>query len=140
MLIELLLVVGILGVLLGSALFLSLDIYKRHVLHTEQQILIGVLEKARSRAMNNISQSPHGVCFRDSHYILFQGDTCISNNPVNEYLPVHTHIAQMSDFDTRFPDIVFSQRYGTTSSVTIQMTDGVRPVNVTVNYEGTISW
>lgn len=138
-LVELLVVVGITTTLLGSALFMGIDSYKRYAFHAEQQVVVSVLEKARSRSLNNIQQSAHGVCFKGSHYVIFQ-DACVANGPANEYIPANMFIARQSHFDTLFPTILFGQVTATVSPTTIEIRDGIRVANIVINYEGTITW
>lgn len=136
---ELLVVTGMMTVLIGVGLFMSIDAYKKYVFRAEQHLVVSVLEKARSRAINNIHQSPHGVCFQESKYVIFRG-VCIADNPTNEYIAANKLIARHSRFETLFPVIFFTQITATTTPVVIQVKDGVRVADISVNYEGTISW
>lgn len=138
-LVELLVVVGITTILLGSALFMGIDSYKRYAFHAEQQLVVSVLEKARSRSINNIQQSSHGVCFQGSNYVIFRA-VCVANDPANEYIPANTFIARQSHFDTLFPTILFGQVTATATPTSIELRDDVRVANIVVNYEGTIVW
>ncbi len=138
-LVELLVVIGITTILLGSALFIGMDSYKRYVFHAEQQILVSVLEKARSRALNNIHNSAHGVCFQGSQYVIFR-NACVVNDPTNEYVTANNFIAKKSHFDTLFPIVLFEQLTATSVPTTIEIKDDVRIANIFINYEGAITW
>lgn len=138
-LMELLVVASMVTMLFGSTFFIGIDSYKRYVFRTEQQIVVSVLEKARSRAMNNIHQSAHGVCFHGLNYVIFRS-ACVANDPMNEYIPANKLIAQSSNFDTLFPIVLFSQSTVTTTPVKIEITDGIRIADIVINYEGTILW
>lgn len=139
-LLELLLVIGLLTVLLGSTLFMSVDTYKKYLLYTEQRIVVAILEKARSRAINDVHTSSHGVCFYDEQYLLFEGTSCAVDETVSEHIMANKIVAQKSSFASTFPSIVFSQVAATATPVTIEMTDGTSVVYITVNYEGAIAW
>src|SRR5690242_12740236 len=72
-LIEMLVAMAVLAVVIKLGLFLSLDFYKGTSYRSEKDVIISVLQKARSQSMNNIDQVQHGVHFTDPlKYIIFQ--------------------------------------------------------------------
>lgn len=140
-LIEIVVVIAILGMILVFGLITTMDSFKRSTLQTEQSTLVSALEKARSRAMNNINESKWGVCFLTPNYVIFQGTTCAPAS-TNELISANANIANLSDFSNpaKFPAIIFSQLSGNTTGATIHMTDGIKSAITTINYEGTINW
>jgi len=135
-LIEILIVTAILVILFGMGLFMSFDFYRSFLIHSERDLLVGVLEKARNRAMNNIGESPHGVHITSSSYILFQGTAYASANPDNEPITSNPAITKAG-----LTDIVFSQLSGdpdTTGSITLQ--SSARTDIININDEGAIGW
>lgn len=135
-LIEILIVTAIVVILFGMGLFISFDFYRSFLSNSERDLLVGVLEKARNRAMNNINQSPHGVHIASSSYILFQGSVYAPASPSNEPITSNTAITK-----TGITDVVFSQLSGdpdTTGSITLQSSARTDVINI--NDEGTIEW
>lgn len=135
--IELILAIGILSILVGFGLVISLDFYRQEVLSAERDNVVSMLRRARNEAQNNINQSNHGVFFGSSAYTIFQGGSYAARNP---------------DFDENFPkssgitigglsEIVFNSLDGGSNvSGTISLSNGVKNVNIFANYEGRIDW
>lgn len=138
-LVEVLVVIGITGMLLGLGASMGLDAYRVYSFRAEQERVVSILEKARSRAINNIHQTVHGVCYQDFDYIIFEGVACVPG-ATSEHVQANKAIARASNFSTKFPVIIFSQLTGTTTMVQVRLTDGVRSEDMQVNYEGTIIW
>ena len=71
---EIIIVIAMFGALLALGLFMSMDAYRGFSFRSEEDTVVSLLQKARSRAMNNMNQTPWGVCWRDdtgqpgSHY------------------------------------------------------------------------
>ncbi|MDP3741155.1 MAG: prepilin-type N-terminal cleavage/methylation domain-containing protein [bacterium] len=132
-LIEVIIGMGILATIAAFGLFISMDVYRGNSFHTERNIIISILQKARSRAVNNINQISHGVCFQSGNYVIFEGPTCPGTNP--ETFP------RGSSVSSTWPsEIVFDQLTGNTIGGSITITDGARTSIVTINNEGRISW
>lgn len=75
-LIETLISIGILALLGGLGLVIGIDSYKSSSFRSEKIIIVSTLQKARSRAMNNIDEQKHGVHFQTTpsvKYIIFEG-------------------------------------------------------------------
>ena len=53
-LMEVLVVIALLGVIFSLSVFISLDTYRGSSFRNERDTLVGVLQEARSEAMNNI--------------------------------------------------------------------------------------
>jgi len=134
-LIEIIVVIGILGIILGLGSFVGFDSIKRNYFRAEVDTVVTALEKARSRSMTNLYETTHGVCFIAPNYIVFRGKDCVVS-ATSETIPGNENITV-----TFTPSVVvFSQLAGTTTPATIHITDGVKSTDITINYEGTINW
>ena len=139
-LIEILVVMSIIGAIMSLGLLFDFNSFRGYYFRSERSTIVSVLERARSRSMNNYFGSTHGVCFISPNYIIFKGNSCNTGNPDNELIPANQNIFTSSDFATTFPTLVFSQLAGTTTGGTIHLTDGLRSGDIIINNEGAINW
>ncbi|MFH0890962.1 MAG: GspH/FimT family pseudopilin [Candidatus Liptonbacteria bacterium] len=135
-LIELLLVVGITIILVGMALPVGLDFYNQYLLVANRDNLVQVLRKARSEAMANINQKPHGVAFLPNQYVLFQGDSYLGRDVLWDQTYDYSGAVNVSST----PEIVFSQLEGASVSSTINLSDSGDTLDILINNAGYISW
>lgn len=141
-LIEVMVVIGIFSLILLFGLVIDLGSLKRNTFRGEQSTLVSVLQKARSRSMNNMFGVTHGVCYIAPNYVIFRTATCDLSG-VNERVPADTNIASLSNFATTLSPanaVIFDQLTGKTAAVTINMTDGIKSADIKINNEGTINW
>ena len=142
-LIELIVVVAIIGVIVGFGMIADLGAFRSDTFRAEESTIVAALEKARSRAMANMFDMVHGVCYIAPDYVIFRG-TCVPGASTNELIPANTVIATASDFSNpaKFPSIIFDRLAGTVASapVDITVTDGVKTEHIIINDEGTINW
>ncbi|HEY4498247.1 MAG TPA: prepilin-type N-terminal cleavage/methylation domain-containing protein [Candidatus Paceibacterota bacterium] len=80
-LIEVVITMAILAIIGGLGLFVSTDFYRGYILRTERDTLVSILQRQRSRALNNVSDSHHGVFLETDQYTVFQGNSYASRNP-----------------------------------------------------------
>lgn len=106
-LIEILIVIGILGILAGTGLVFSFDSYRGYLFRAEYTGVTHILSIARNRAINNFNESPHGVKFEPDSYVLFRGSTYSASDPNNEEYPKSQNFS-ITGIDT----IVFEQLSG----------------------------
>ena len=133
-LVEILVVIAIFTLLIGLGLFMSMEAYRGFSFHSEQDTVVSVLQKARSRAMANIDQTAWGVCYISPNYVIFKGSTCtVAGSDLIPANPSVT-IAGLSG------GIIFSQLAGTSTGGVITVTQNNRVSTTTINYEGTIIW
>lgn len=133
--IEIIIAIGLLALLTGLGLFLSFDFYRGYSFRYEERMLISMLQKARSMAINNIEQMPHGVRFETDHYIFFRGSAYDIHDPQNATIPFGTGVTA-----TGTVQFIFQQLSGNTSTGTIRLTDGTKNADITINNEGAIIW
>lgn len=134
-LIEILIVIAIFSVLISLGLFMSMETFRGTLNRSERDIVVNLLQKARSRALANIQQASWGVCYIAPEYIIFRGSECISGLPTNETVPANT--ANSIVFSS---PIVFSQLSATTTGGSITITQNGRTAAIIVNQEGMIDW
>lgn len=135
-LIEVLVVMSILIFILSLGLFVTFDAYRGYIFRSERFVVISVLEKARSRAINNYHQTPWGACYDSvgNQYIIFQNSNCATGGR-NEAIP-----ASSVATTTGFSAIVFSQLSGTTTGISFKISNGISSSTISINTEGTINW
>ncbi|MDP1689244.1 MAG: prepilin-type N-terminal cleavage/methylation domain-containing protein [bacterium] len=136
-LIEVLVVISIFTMLLGIGLFFSFDFYRGYQISTERDIAVGILEKARSRAMSNIFESSHGVHVEQGQYVIFRGNIYVVGAGTNEVIPGNATISK-----NPMPyDIVFAELTGLPDIAgNLTLSDGVNIKIITINNEGRIDW
>ena len=117
-LIEILVVVAIFTILASLGLFMTMDAYRATSSRSERDIVVSLLEQARSRAMNNYEGTTWGVCYLAPNYEIFSGNDCAAGSS----------------------RIIFSQLAGTTTAIDIPITQNGRTDIISINHEGTINW
>jgi len=136
-LIEVLIVIAILGGLAGLGLFVSIDFYKSYAFHSERNIVVSVIQKARSQSLANINESKHGVYFGTNNYVIFQGGNYASRNAT------YDEIIQANSLVTHsgLTEIVFDQLSGNPAATgSIILSDGLRSSMISIENEGRIDW
>ncbi len=136
-LIEIVIVVGILGLVLALGLFMSLDSYRGFLNRSEVSTVVSILLRARSHAVNNVYQAGWGVCYIAPNYILYRGTACATGLTTNETLPANqgATIAGLAA-----PGVRFSALDGTTTAATITVVQNGKTSTITLNNEGRIDW
>lgn len=150
-LIEVLVVLGILVVLFGFGAALGLDAFRRYAFHNERDLLVAVMQKARSQSVSNLCLGagctggrPHGVNFTSGGYTLFQGpsyaarDAGVDENYQTSY--------SINFSPSSFSEVVFHQLAGSASTTPVNvwnldLSDTAGETStITVNSEGRIFW
>lgn len=134
-LLEIIVVIAIFSVLITLGLFMSMDTFRGTNHRSEESTVVSLLEKARSRALANIYQTPWGVCYIAPEYVIFRGTSCTALLSTNETIPAS--VANPAIFSA---PIVFSQLSATTTGGTVTIVQDERISTITINYEGTIDW
>src|ERR1044072_4262622 len=79
-LIEILITIGLIGLIAALGLFISLNFYKNYSFRSERNVIVSILQKARSQSMDNIDEQRHGVHFFINGgkltYLLFECSGC----------------------------------------------------------------
>lgn len=136
-LIELVVVIAVSVVVFGFAFGVGSNFYGNQALIAERDSVLNLLRRARTKAMNNVGQSDHGLYIATTTYVVFEGSS---------------YAARSQDFDEAFPrsngaaisgptEIVFTALEGASSvSGTISIASGKGQADISINREGRISW
>lgn len=136
-LIEVLIVLGLFGVLFGISLPISLDSYRSYILTSETKNLLSVVRRARSLAIANDHGISHGVSLESDRFILFQGSSFAGRDSAfDENYPRSPSVTI-----TGFDEIVFSQISGLPNvTTTITLKNDLNEQTISINEYGTIFW
>ena len=135
-LIEVMIGLGILFIIFGLGLFLSMDFYKTFSFKSDNHIAISTLHKARTQALSNINQKEHGVHFDNAGHTMtiFEGPTYIAGAATNETVSVNSNLT----ISPATADVLFEQLTGDSTMQVITISDGIKTLNITINDEGAI--
>ena len=136
-LIEILISVGILGVIFGASLFASLDLYRSYLFISQRNTLITMLEKARAQSQNGINGNAHGVEITPSNFILFSGESYgTRDTSLDVIFPVDDVIEKSGS-----SEVVFSAIDANVDAMhEIVLSDSKNSINFRINSEGGIDW
>lgn len=144
-LIELLTVMGLFSLIAGLALIMNLDDYRSFQFRDERNLLVTLLQKARSQAVNNVclgasctDGQPHGVHIESGKYVVFQGSTYNASSGINQNFDANNTMTATASS----PEVVFGQLSGQVAAdwtVTLQNQSG-KTVTIQVNKEGRIDY
>lgn len=138
MLVELLLALGLLALLFGFILSVSIPFYQRYTLYTERDIFVSELKKARAQAMYSTRNTAHGIYLATSSYTIFEGLSYASRTPAYDEV---RGLPSLITIQAPFSEIVFSPTAATTTaSGTITFATEIKSVGIEVNGEGRIDW
>jgi len=131
-LMEILIVISIVSIIAASGSALGTGLYRGSILEKENDFLISVLIEARSRALANLEQKPHGIYIDDSNFIIYSGEFDVESNS-NELFGRNQSIGV-----TPQPvNISFSQLSGDSNwQGSIILNDGERTRKIIINSEG----
>lgn len=146
-LLEVLIILGLIAVVGALGLIISLDDYRAFHMHNERDMVVAVLQKARSQAINNMcfgsgctDGKSHGVYFDHAgHYVIFQGASYgARDTAIDESIDAKDDAALI----TGSSEIVFAPLTGNVATtLTVTVTDVSGRISViTVEPEGRIWW
>lgn len=138
--IEIIVTTAIFSILVGLGVFMSVGAFRGSIHRSEDATIVSLLQRARSRAMANVSESEWSVCYIAPNYIIAKGASCTVGTARDKF-EANAGVAADSEFDTTFPTIVFEQLTGNTTPEEIVVKQGGRePVKISTNHAGTIIW
>lgn len=113
-LIELLLVITIGAILLALSAPLAFHAYQQQLVVDTSKQLEDTLDLARSYAVANLADAPHGVRLQTSQkrYILFQGESFATRNTAEDQIFTYPESVSIT---ASTPEAVFSRLYGTST-------------------------
>ena len=140
--IELLVTTAIAAMLIGLGLFMSMDFYRHTLVNDERDIVVSLLLKARERALVNLRQSEHGVCYDDPNYVLFRGSSYDSGAATNETVAAGSGVSVdgMDCEGGSANPVVFEQLSGDSASTTITIGQNGSDKVIYINDEGRVDW
>ncbi len=134
---EIVIGMAILVAIAGLAIGVDSNFYRTQSLVAERDSFSSALRTARSQAMNNLDQAPHGVYIASNQYTLFEGASYASRN--RDYDQVFNPSPGL--FISGPAEVIFSQLDGNSnSSGTIVISNGLSNLPIAINNEGRISW
>lgn len=139
-LLEVLVTLALLGIVLGLGIRSTFFPYSRANITGERDLIVALLSRARSRAMGNDSNVPHGFCYDAiGVYEVFRSP--YASNAKEEYGTKSASVI-VSGVPTcgSGNEIIFTQLSGTTSPAEIDLSQGDASTSIQVNNEGTILW
>jgi prepilin-type N-terminal cleavage/methylation domain-containing protein len=147
-LIEIIVVLGIVGLLVSMVVIANTKQYTRQLSSSEESVLITSLQRARSRSMSNINAIPHGVYFGtdacpssiyDYCYVIFEGEEFDDNPDTYEY--VEKNNAVVIDSSDADKVVIFEQLSGNLDTdVEITLTNFGEETTININTMGLINW
>lgn len=141
--IELLIVVGLIGIILSLGIVMDIGSLSRSSVIEERDLFVSlILTGARAHAIANIHESAHGVHIDNTlhQYILFEGTAFSQGNPSNRAIKFTSdHISVTT---TGGDDIIFTQLSGDVllgdGTVTFEGNNATQYVRI--NKVGQIDW
>lgn len=115
--IELLMVVGLIGIILAFGMVMDLGSIARSGVLQERDLFVSLLlTGARAQALANVGNTSHGIHIDNTHhrYILFEGDTYTegaANNRITPFTSEHITIEHSDDAE----NILFERLSGDVS-------------------------
>lgn len=140
-LVEILLVIGIFLLIAALSLGVGVDTARRATVASERTLLVELLERARSRAMNNIGETPHGVVVTTTDFVLFRGSVYSPSDTANELSPRASDMTVTGPTDpvlVRFAQLSGAVDAGEAGDIVLS--NGDQSLTVGINTAGRIDW
>ena len=130
-LVEIVITLGLLALLAGLGFFVTFGAYQGSVSRSEREVVVSLLERARSRAMANVEQSAWGLCYRAPNYILYKGTSCSADGE-------ETAVGAGTEIEGL--DVYFEELSGNSNGATISIRQNGRTEEILIDHAGAISW
>lgn len=136
-LIEILIVLALMSLAATVSILIGIDSISRSSAQSERDLAVTFLAAARTAALANVDQSPHGVHIGDDEFVLFSGALYDAANPLNRAYARESVIVVVGP-----EDVVFSPLSGAveTGAGTLTFTDAGQSATVDINAVGRIEW
>ena len=139
---EVLVVLGMFAIVAGFGLFVSMETFRGSNFHSDRDLLVALLQRARAQAVNNMCTGsactdgvPHGVHIETDKYVLFQGSAYSSSDPLNSTFSANPSVTRPAS-----QDVIFAQLTGNTSATSIALSGGGRSSTISISAQGQITW
>lgn len=137
-LIEVLIVVGLIGLIATLGVLIGFDSITRSSLGGERDFLVSFIVGARARALANVDESPQGIYIDENSVILFEGSEYNPADPNNRISERNSSIL-ISPNPT---EIVFEQLSAnvTSGAGVFTLSSDEKTAEVDVNTVGRVEW
>ena len=134
--VEVLVVIGLLTMIFSLGLFLSMDVWRGSSFRGERDLVLSLLYKARSRALSNINENPHGLYINSAEgtYVLFEGESYEAREQEQAF-EMDSQISYSGE-----NEFVFEPHEATTEGGTLTISGQGKESTIDINYEGGINW
>lgn len=134
--IELIMVMGVFGIVVVMGLPASWDFYLSYQIETERDNLVTLLREARNMSVINRNETSHGLYFDSNNFVVFEGPNYASRTQAEDRI-----ILRQTAVVINGPgEIVFTPLSGETSTATYILTSTGRVRYVYVKSQGTVDW
>ena len=139
-LIEVLVTLAVLTIVAGLGMVGTLRPLRSAGIAGERDLIVALMTRARSRAMGNDGDVPHGFCYDP------RGTYDVFAVPFSEVNKEEYGTKSASVNVSGVPacgsgnEIIFSQLSGTTSPAEIYLSEGDASTSIEINEEGTLLW
>ena len=137
-LIEILIVLGVMTLILSFGLSLNFDSLNSSRFISEEKMFLGFLRISRSRALNNLGNSPHGLFVDDNSFILFQGDSLEDDTESHEIFSRNKSISIEKDNVSEFSIVFEKLTAEVLEESEIKISDNRTENIININSEGRI--
>jgi len=149
-LIEVIVVMGLLVAIAGLVGFANLDTWRAFTFRGERNLLVSVLQKARSQSVSNIclgagcsDGKSHGLAIRPSDHsdadVIFQGSNYITRD--SAFDEIIGSASTINYASSTISEVIFAQLSGDASTIgDINLNDGVRSTTISIKNEGRIDY
>lgn len=140
---EMLLVIGLIGMIGSMSIFLDINSYRGDAFRSEIDSLGTTLQNARANSFNNINEKRHGVAIHPggyNGYIIFEGNSFATADHAKD---LDIKASYNITFGAAPTEIVFDQLSGDANyDGDITITDPQRGMTgvININHEGRIAW
>ncbi|MBI2592682.1 MAG: hypothetical protein HYW37_00775 [Candidatus Colwellbacteria bacterium] len=135
-LIEVIMVIGILGIVLVMGFPAAWDFYLGYQIETERDNLVTLLREARNTSVINRNEMNHGLYFDGNNFVVFEGVNYASRIQAEDRI-----IPRQGAVTINGPsEIVFTSLSGQATTSTYILTSTGRVRYVYVKSEGTVDW
>ena len=150
-LVEILVAVTIFTVIVSIGVYMSMSSYQGTSFRSERDVIVSVLEKARSHGVNNLFQSAYSVCFDNVgyNYIIVRGTVYSAGAATNDLVSASKGILLSAGMPLcGSGSIGFEQLTGklippqasAPFELTFTVTANNRTSTIAINNEGRINW
>ena len=134
--IEIIVVIGLIVAILAFGSIFDINSFSRELARGETSTLVSVLNKARSKSMNNLYNAPHGVYIDTNDFVIFRTSSYNPTEPTNEKFPRNTNVA-ISGMNS----VIFERLSGEPNTTGVfTLSDGTNTKTIEIKSSGLIEW